>query len=149
VKVVVLTTFSRRSLVLAAMQAGAVGYLLKDDDVSQLLRGLRAAARGEAPLDPRAAREMVPARGFGGSEAQPPPAPSLTDREWDVLALVAEGLSNKDISARLGISQGTVKSHLRAAFQRIGVNDRTSAAMWVRDHPQPSAGQNLQPHNDS
>jgi len=127
-QVLVLTSFSDRARIVEAVRAGAAGYLLKDSDPDDLLRGIRAAARGESPLDPRVAREVLRA----GATA--PSAPELTEREQAVLRLVTEGLANKQIATRLGIREGTVKAHLSSAFQRIGVTDRTSAAMWVRSH---------------
>jgi DNA-binding NarL/FixJ family response regulator len=129
VSVLVLTSFSDRGRVLDALQAGAVGYLLKDSDHEELLRGIRAASSGGSPLDPRVAREMLRA-GPGGLVG---PA-HLTERERDVLHLVTKGLANKQIAARLGISERTVKAHLGSAFQRIGVGDRTSAALWAERH---------------
>jgi DNA-binding NarL/FixJ family response regulator len=123
--VVVLTSFSDRERILAALDAGAVGYLLKDADPDELARAIRAAARGEAPLHPRAARELLD-RHRGG--------PQLTDREHEILALVAQGLPNKLIARRLAISERTVKGHLTRVFGRIGVTDRTQAALWARDH---------------
>jgi DNA-binding NarL/FixJ family response regulator len=123
--VVVLTSFSDRERILAALDAGAVGYLLKDADPEELARAIRAAARGEAPLHPLAARELLD-RHRGG--------PQLTDRESEILALVAQGLPNKLIARRLAISERTVKGHLTRVFERIGVTDRTQAALWARDH---------------
>jgi len=125
-QVLVLTSFSARDRILDAFHAGAVGYMLKDSEPDDLLRAIRAAARGESPLDPRVAREVL-RRG-------PAVAPELTDREQAVLHLVAQGLANKQIATRLGIREGTVKAHLGHAFQRIGVTDRTSAALWARTH---------------
>jgi DNA-binding NarL/FixJ family response regulator len=126
--VLVLTSYSDRARVVEALQAGAVGYILKDTEPVELLRGIRAAARGESPLDPRVAREVIRAR------ASLAPGPELTDREKAVLRLVAQGLANKQIASRLGIRETTVKAHLGNVYQRIGVGDRTSAAMWARDH---------------
>jgi DNA-binding NarL/FixJ family response regulator len=123
--VVVLTSFSDRERILAALDAGAVGYLLKDADPDELARAIRAAARGEAPLHPRAARELLDRHRAG---------PQLTDREHEILALVAQGLPNKLIARRLAISERTVKGHLTRVFERIGVTDRTQAALWARDH---------------
>ena len=123
--VVVLTSFSDRERILAALDAGAVGYLLKDADPEELARAIRAAARGEAPLHPLAARELLDRRA---------PDRRLTDRESEILALVAQGLPNKLIARRLGISERTVKGHLTRVFERIGVTDRTQAALWARDH---------------
>jgi DNA-binding NarL/FixJ family response regulator len=127
--VLVLTSFSDRDRVMDALAAGAVGYLLKDSDHEELLRGIRAAAAGDSPLDPRVAREVLRA-----TARIPSVRVGLTQREREVLRLVAEGLANKQIAARLGITERTVKAHLGSAFSRIGVGDRTSAAMWVQRH---------------
>jgi DNA-binding NarL/FixJ family response regulator len=129
VAVVVLTTFGEQRRVLDALDAGAVGYLLKQSDPEEILDALRSTAAGGAPLDPKAARVLLDAR----QHAQP--ASELTGREQEVLALVAEGLANKQIALRLGISERTVKAHLTSVFQSIGVTDRTQAALWVRDQP--------------
>jgi DNA-binding NarL/FixJ family response regulator len=126
VQVVVLTSFSDRDRIVAALDAGAVGYLLKDADPEEILRGVRAAAEGGSPLDPRAARTMLAARRGPAGET------GLTDREREVLALIAEGLPNKLIARRLEISEKTVKAHATSAFRRIGVDDRTQAALWAR-----------------
>jgi DNA-binding NarL/FixJ family response regulator len=125
VAVVILTSFSDRARILEALDAGAIGYLLKDATPAELESGIRAAARGEAPLDPRAASALLSAR------AQATPAEELSPREREVLVLVAEGLPNKLISRRLGISEKTVKAHLTSVFRSIGVDDRTQAAMWA------------------
>ena len=126
INVVVLTAFSDRSRILDAIDAGAVGYLLKDAEPEELIRGLEAAARGESPLDPRAAQALVAARASQQTE------PELTPREREVLELLAEGLPNKLIARRLDISEKTVKAHLTSIFQRIGVTDRTQAALWAQ-----------------
>ena len=128
VKVVVLTTFVDRERVLEAVDAGAVGYLLKDTDPDELVRSIRAAARGESPFAPRAAQALLADR---SDRSRGAPAAILTDREREVLRLVARGLSNKEIARWLGISEKTVKAHLGGAFQRIGVRDRTQAALWA------------------
>jgi DNA-binding NarL/FixJ family response regulator len=126
-QVVVLTSFSDSERIVAAIDAGAVGYLLKDAEPEAVIEGLRAAARGESPLHPRAARELLTARSSGlGIE--------LTPREREVLALVRAGLANKQIARRLAISERTVKAHLTSVFQRIGVVDRTQAALWAERH---------------
>jgi DNA-binding NarL/FixJ family response regulator len=126
VQVVVLTSFVDRERVLAALDAGAIGYLLKDAEPDELLRGLHAAARGESPLDPRAARTML------GAQRATGPLEELTEREREVLSLVAEGLPNKQIGRRLGISEKTVKAHLTHVFRTIGVDDRIQAGLWAR-----------------
>ena len=123
--VVVLTSFSDQQQILRALDAGAVGYLLKDAAPEELARAIRAAARGEAPLDPRASRALLRAR-TGGS-----PAEELSGREREVLAMVARGLPNKLIARELAISEKTVKAHLTSVFRTIGVTDRTQAALWA------------------
>jgi len=126
-RVVVLTSFSDRDRILAALDAGAVGYLLKDAEPEELVRGVRAAARGESPLDPKAATAVLSAR----AERRTGGAEDLSPREREVLALVASGLPNKLIARRLDISEKTVKAHLTRVFQQIGVTDRTQAALWA------------------
>ena len=128
VAVVVLTSFSDRERILSALDAGAAGYLLKDAEPDALARAIGAAARGEAPLDPKAARALLSARRAAS------PADGLSDREREVLAMVAEGLPNKLIAQRLGISEKTVKTHLTSVFRQIGVTDRTQAALWAQRH---------------
>jgi DNA-binding NarL/FixJ family response regulator len=128
VQVVVLTSFADRERVLDALNAGAIGYLLKDAEPEELIRAIHAAARGESPLDPRAARTMLAA------QQTPGPLELLTERERQVLALVAEGLPNKQIGRRLEISEKTVKAHLTSAFRAIGVDDRMQAGLWARRH---------------
>lgn len=131
-EVLVLTSFSDHARIDAAIEAGAVGYLLKDAEPEALLDGIRAVARGESPLDPRAARHLL-SRASGAGEPAPD-ASGLSPREAQVLGLVVEGLLNKQIAARLGITERTVKAHLTSAYQRIGVADRTQAALWVQRH---------------
>jgi DNA-binding NarL/FixJ family response regulator len=128
ISVVVLTSFAGRQEIIEALDAGASGYLLKDAEPQELLGGVRAAARGDAPLAPRAAREVLSAR----SEERPDDG--LSPREQEVLQLVAEGLPNKLIAHRLSISEKTVKAHLTRIFQQIGVTDRTQAALWAQRH---------------
>jgi len=123
--VVVLTSFSDRPRILGALEAGACGYLLKDVDADEVAEGIRAAARGESPLDPRAARTMLDAR------TAPDPFAKLSDRERQVLLLLVEGLPNKLIARRLLISEKTVKSHLTRIFRVLDVTDRTQAALWA------------------
>ncbi len=127
VQVVVLTSFSDRGRILGALDAGAVGYLLKDATPEELLNGIRAAARGESPLAPKAARALLDAH---VEQEQEP----LRGREREILALVAAGHPNKIIARRLGISEKTVKSHLTSVYRQIGVTDRVQAALWARDH---------------
>jgi DNA-binding NarL/FixJ family response regulator len=123
--VLVLTSFSDRPRILGAIEAGACGYLLKDVAADEVADGIRAAARGESPIDPRAARTILTA------QAQPDPAELLSAREREVLTLLVEGLPNKLIARRLEISEKTVKTHLTSIFRALGVTDRTQAALWA------------------
>ncbi len=126
--VVVLTSFSDRDQILRALDAGAAGYLLKDAEPAELEHAVRAAARGEAPLDPRAGRALLQDR------AGDSPLDALSEREREVLAMVARGLPNKLIARELGISEKTVKTHLTSVYRTIGVTDRTQAALWAERH---------------
>ena len=128
VQVVVLTSFMDRERIVEALSVGAIGYLLKDAEPEELIRGIHTAARGESPIDPRAARTML------GAQRAPDPLDVLTDREREVLVLVAEGLPNKQIGRRLEISEKTVKAHLTSIFRAIGVTDRMQAGLWARRH---------------
>jgi DNA-binding NarL/FixJ family response regulator len=130
-KVVILTTFSDRRRILAALDAGAVGYLLKDAEHEEIIRGVLAAAAGDAPLAPRAAREMLAER------TRPRPETVLSSRELEVLRLVARGMPNKLIARQLEISEKTVKAHLTSVFSQLGVSDRTQAALWAQRHLTP------------
>jgi DNA-binding NarL/FixJ family response regulator len=123
--VIVFTSFSDRDRILRALDAGAIGYLLKDAEPEELHRAIRAAVRGEAPLAPKAAAALLAARSAATVSHD------LTEREREVLRLVASGLANKQIARRLGISEKTVKGHLTQVFQTIGVTDRTQAALWA------------------
>jgi len=122
--VVILTSFSERDRILDAIDAGAVGYLLKDAEPDELVRGVRSAAQGESPFSPKAAKALLSL----GSQRK---AGELTVREREVLAALSAGLANKQIARRLGISEKTVKTHLTRVFSRIGVQDRTQAALWA------------------
>jgi DNA-binding NarL/FixJ family response regulator len=122
--VLVLTSFSDNERIIGALDAGALGYLLKDADPDDVLAGIRAVHRGESPIHPKAARALLGRR----SE---PARPALTARESEVLGLLREGMSNREIARALGITERTVKAHLTSAFARIGVQDRVQAALWA------------------
>jgi DNA-binding NarL/FixJ family response regulator len=126
-RIVVLTSFSDGSRIFEALDAGAIGYLLKDSQTDELVRGIRAAARGESPLAPKAAREVIARR-------RSSPADQLTERELEVLVLLARGNPNKVIARRLAISEKTVKNHVTSIFQALDVSDRTQAALWAQRH---------------
>jgi DNA-binding NarL/FixJ family response regulator len=131
VRVVILTSFGEMERVHAALAAGAVGYLLKDASSDDVVAGIRAAARGESPLDPRAARTVLDAH------AAPDPLAGFSPREREVLELLVDGLPNKLIARRLEISEKTVKSHMTRIFRKLGVTDRTQAALWAERHHRP------------
>jgi DNA-binding NarL/FixJ family response regulator len=131
-RVVVLTSFGDDRHIADALHAGAVGYVLKHADPDELLDAIRAAARGDSPLDPKAARVLLASRRLGPRERE------LSTREEEVLRLVADGLTNKAIARKLTISERTVKAHLTNIFGRLGVTDRTQAALWARDHLPPA-----------
>ena len=119
-RVLVLTTYDTDSDVVPAIEAGATGYLLKDAPRSELLRAVRAAARGEAVLSPSVATRLL-------GQVRAPAREPLSNRELDVLALVARGTSNRDTATRLFISEATVKTHLLHIYAKLGVNDRAAA----------------------
>jgi DNA-binding NarL/FixJ family response regulator len=125
--VLVLTSFGDTPRILDSLSAGAEGYLLKSAEPEEILNGIRQVVSGGSPLDPKAARALVNSRRSAASA-------SLTDREREVLGCVVQGLANKQIARRLGISERTVKAHLTSTFQRIGVTDRTQAALWAERH---------------
>lgn len=122
VRVLILTTYESDDQILAAIEAGATGYLLKAAPESEILAGVRATARGETALAPSAAAALV-RRTTGGNRG----VPSLSPRELDVLRLVAQGNSNPAIGRALFLSETTVKTHLGHVFDKLGVNDRTRA----------------------
>ncbi|MBT2500966.1 response regulator transcription factor [Curtobacterium sp. ISL-83] len=122
IRVLILTTYESDDQILAAIEAGATGYLLKAAPESEILAGVRATARGETALAPSAAAALV-RRASGSSSA----GPTLTPRELEVLHLVAQGNSNPAIGRSLFLSETTVKTHLGHVFEKLGVNDRTRA----------------------
>jgi DNA-binding NarL/FixJ family response regulator len=126
--VLVLTSFSDRRRITGALDAGAVGYLLKDASADDVVRGIRTAAGGGSPLDPRAARSLLDAN------SAPDPLAGISRREREVLGLLLDGMPNKLIARRLEISEKTVKSHLTSIFRAIGVSDRVQAILWVERH---------------
>jgi len=120
VQVLVLTTYDTDSEIVRAVEAGATGYLLKDVPREELFRAVRLCAKGEAVLSPPVAARLL-GRMRGATQE------TLSVRELEVLALVAKGLSNKEIARKLKISEATVKTHLLHAFEKLGVDDRTAA----------------------
>lgn len=130
-QVLVLTSFADNQRVPDAIQAGAVGYLLKDILKADLLRAIYAAARGEPTLHPEAQRRLM-------QQVIAPPSPTLlsalTDREMDVLRQIAQGRSNKEIAANLYLTEGTVKGYVSAILSKLQVADRTQAALYAVKH---------------
>jgi DNA-binding NarL/FixJ family response regulator len=126
VRVLVLTSFSDQSRIMDALSAGAEGYLLKHSEPREIVAAIRSVYEGGSPLDPKAARVLLESRRTKSADI------ALTDREQEVLLLVREGLANKQIARRLAISERTVKAHLTSVFQRLGVSDRTQAALWAQ-----------------
>jgi DNA-binding NarL/FixJ family response regulator len=136
VRVLALTTFDDDEDVFAALRAGAVGYLLKDVSADRLVEAIQAAARGESVLQPSVAARVV-ARVARMPEEVPRRRPQplvvpLSDRELDVVRLLAEGRSNREIAAALFLAEGTVKNHVTNVLTKLGVRDRTQAALHAR-----------------
>lgn len=120
IRVLVLTTFDSEADVLPAIRAGAAGYLLKDASADELVRGVRAAHRGESVLAPKVAGQLM-------GRVRRPAASVLSEREREVIRLVAEGTSNRDVAARLFISEASVKTHLQHIYDKLGVRERAGA----------------------
>jgi len=119
-RVLILTTFDTEGDVVAAIEAGATGYLLKDASRADLVRAVRSAADGEPVLSPPAARRLI-------GQVRKPSGSSLSDRELEVLSHVASGATNKELAAQLFISEATVKTHLIHVFEKLDVSDRAAA----------------------
>jgi DNA-binding NarL/FixJ family response regulator len=140
-QVVMLTTFDDEEYVVQALRAGAAGYLLKDLPAAELASAVRLAHAGIAQFGAQAtgrlasalARHPAPASGDVSGTIPGPPGPPLTAREVDVLRLVARGATNREIAARLFLSEGTVKNHVSRILARLSLRDRTQAAIYARD----------------
>ena len=130
-RVLILTSFAEGEGVRDAVRAGVTGYLMKDVLKSELLAAIRLAADGVPTLHPRAQQHLM--RGIAEPET-PSPFGTLTPRERDVLGLLARGESNKRIAAALNLSIGTVKGYVSAIFEKLGVEDRTQAALLAAKH---------------
>ncbi|HLB63227.1 MAG TPA: response regulator transcription factor [Anaerolineales bacterium] len=135
-RVIALTTFDDDEYVFEALRAGAVGYLLKDTPSEKLIEAIRAAARGESSLQPSIAAKVL---AEFARMAPAPPSPTsplaepLSGRELEVLRLLASGASNKEIAAALVIAEGTAKNHITSILAKLGVRDRTQAALRARE----------------
>lgn len=136
-RVIILTTYDTDDLVFEAIKAGASGYLLKDATGEMLAEAIRGVVRGESQLDPTVARKvLVEFQRLAGTSAPRTPRPRdeaamepLTPREEEVLALLVEGLSNKEISNRLHLTEGTVRNHVSRVIAKLQANDRTQAVI--------------------
>jgi NarL family two-component system response regulator LiaR len=133
-RVLVLTSFLDDDRLLPAIQAGAAGYLLKNAEPAELARAIRAAHRGEAIIDPAVAARLVKTLSDGGARPAQAQLELLTRREREVLELIARGQSNKRIAYALGISEKTVKTHVGHLLAKLGVTDRTQAALLAVQH---------------
>ena len=154
VRVMMLTTFDDEELIMEGLRAGATGYLLKDVTAEQLVEAIRTVHRGESPLQPSVAAKLVArlAQTPGTSSQEPAEtsAPTtamaqsrkldgllvdeLTDREREILRYVARGNNNREIGEALFITEGTVKNHVSNILSKLGLRDRTQAALWAREH---------------
>jgi DNA-binding NarL/FixJ family response regulator len=133
VRVIALTTFDDDEDVFAALRAGAVGYLLKDVSSVRLVEAIRAAARDESVLQPSVAAKVVARFAQLPADDAPPLVVPLSEREVDVLRLLAGGRSNREIAGALHLAEGTVKNHVTNVLGKLGVRDRTQAALRARD----------------
>jgi DNA-binding NarL/FixJ family response regulator len=135
-RIIILTTFDDDEYVFEGLRAGARGYLLKDVSGHDLAEAVRTVAAGGALIEPSVARRVVaefarmapPARASGAGLPEP-----LSDREREILKLLAQGLSNREIAARLSLAQGTVKNYVTTILQKLGARDRTQAALRARE----------------
>lgn len=144
IRIIILTTFDDKALIRAGLQAGAFGYVLKDITAEQLATAIRGVAQGQVLLHPEVAHKMVTSllpSPFESPESSllpssinhPPLFPPLTERERDILALLAQGASNREISEALFIAGGTVKNHISNLLAKLGVRDRTQAALKAKE----------------
>ncbi len=133
-RIIILTTFDDDEYVFDALRAGALGYLLKDVSGAELAAAIRTVAAGGALIEPSVARKVLAE--FARLPHVPPAAREahLTAREREILRLIAQGLSNKQIAARLFLAEGTVKNYVSSILDKLGVDDRTQAAVWAHKH---------------
>jgi DNA-binding NarL/FixJ family response regulator len=142
VQVIVLTTYDDDELIWSGIQAGAKGYLLKDAPLDDLVRAIQTVAAGHSLLQPAVAAKLMERISGGGAPRTPEPTEALTEREREILTLMARGAANKEIGTALYISDNTVKTHISHIFQKLDVSDRTEAVtkalrlgLITLDHP--------------
>jgi len=128
-RILVLTSFAEDDQILAAIKAGALGYLLKDSSPKELIEAIRCVHRGESSLHPVVARKLI--LGLGKEQRPEPQESELTDRELEVLKLVATGLSNQQIAEKLCIGEGTVRFHISNILSKLHLENRTQAALYA------------------
>ncbi|RPJ67786.1 MAG: DNA-binding response regulator [Acidobacteria bacterium] len=128
-QVLVLTSFGSDAKLFPAVRAGAVGYLLKDTSPEELVKAIRRTAAGESPLNPSVARRLL--RELAHEERPGPRAEALSQRETEVLRLLARGLGNEEIGTQLFISEATVRTHVSSILSKLGVSNRTQAALYA------------------
>jgi DNA-binding NarL/FixJ family response regulator len=138
-QVIMLTTFDDEEYIIKSLRAGAVGYLLKDIPASQLAHAVQLAHAGIYQLEPSVAGKLVGMLGGRQPERSPVAAPTplesdLTERELEVLRLIGTGATNREIADRLVVSEGTVKNHVSNILSRLGLRDRTQAALFAHEH---------------
>jgi DNA-binding NarL/FixJ family response regulator len=131
-EIVAITSFIEEEKVTAALEAGATGYLLKDAEAEEVARAVRAAHAGEVHLDPAVTRLL--ARRMREKKTAPEPVEPLTERERDVLRLLGQGMSNKEIAASLFISEGTARTYVSNILGKLGLASRTQAALYAVEH---------------
>ncbi|MDK1474841.1 response regulator transcription factor [Streptomyces sp. 549] len=137
--VLVLTTFDLDEYVFGALRAGAAGFLLKDTDAASLVEAVRTVARGEGMIAPAVTRRLIEEfaggapRAGGGGAGRAPELAALTDREYEVLACLGEGLANAEIAARLRMAEATVKTHVSRLLGKLGLRSRTQAAVLAKE----------------
>ena len=129
VRVVVLTSFSLDALMMPAVRAGVMGYLLKTSRPEEVIRAVQLAAGGSTVIDPAVAGRLL--REVAGEGRRPPSLEELTDREREVLRVLAHGLSNRQVAERLGVSEATVRTHVGSVLSKLGLDTRTQAALYA------------------
>lgn len=131
-RVIMITTSEDEQDLVAALRAGAKGYLLKDAPAEQIIDGIRAVCAGESLLSPALTSTLLAEfSALVGGETREDPRPPLTEREREVLGVLGEGLTNKEIAARLFISENTVKNHVHNLLEKLGLHSRTEAALFA------------------